>query len=141
MASQAGSMRLAAWAALRSHSHCIEGGEERGEGRRGRLALRLLQLWALGGGPPGWGEAPTPGSSSPLTLHIYLSASLNDRRTATLNTPYSKCSGICRCHQRSLALPRGQAQKPNARSQHQLCLELGPTATAIHTCHRKQLLF
>lgn len=31
------------------------GGEERGEGSRGRLALRLLPLWALGGGPPGRG--------------------------------------------------------------------------------------
>lgn len=65
MASQAGSMRLAAWEALRSHSHCMGGGEERGEGRRGRLALRLLQLWALGGGPPGWGEAPTPREFQP----------------------------------------------------------------------------
>lgn len=80
IASQAGSMRLAAWEALRSHSHCV--GEER---RGGRAAgggwpsgCCRCGLWveALQGG----GEAPTEGSSRPLTLHILLSASLNDRR-------------------------------------------------------------
>lgn len=70
MASQAGSMRLAAWEALRSHSHCpaFKGEERDGEaGRRGGSALRLLQLWALGGGPPGLASATAQGGGDTHT--------------------------------------------------------------------------
>lgn len=70
MASQAGPMRLAAWEALRSHSHCMGGGEQRGEGRTGRLALRLLQLWALVEALQGGGKHPQQGSARPDFTHL-----------------------------------------------------------------------
>lgn len=84
MASQAGPMRLAAWEALRSQSHRMGGGQEGEAGPQAAAAVGS-----------GWRPFRAGGSTHnkgvpDLTLHIYLSASLNDRRHRHTQYPLFK---------------------------------------------------